>query len=150
MNRWEYEAGNFSPNDGTHAHAENRAQYAAKWYVKIKEMQVDKKYAKSILDAVVRNAEVASNEKVSSTQKSLEDCDPDAESFGGTGWQKKGGKFSGANGSFQGWKYNELPDELKQYAIDPRSLGQWKVGQLELLFILVLIYVISVLRYLLD
>ena len=130
LNRWEYEAGNFSPNDGTHAHAENRAQYAAKWYVKIKEMQVDKKYAKSILDAVVRNAEVASNEKVSSTQKSLEDCDPDAESFGGTGWQKKGGKFSGANGSFQGWKYNELPDELKQYAIDPRSLGM-KFGSME-------------------
>ena len=135
LNRWEYEAGNFTLNDGTHAHAENRAQYAAKWYVKIKEMQVDKSYAKSILDAVVRNAEAASNEKISLTQKSLEDCDPDSDSYGGTGWQKKGGKFSGADGSVLGWKYNEIPDELKQYALDPRSLGMkfgsrdgWTIG----------------------
>lgn len=132
LNKWEYEAGNFTPNDGTHAHAENRAQYAAKWYVKIKEMQVDKTYAKSILDAVVRNAESASNDKVASTQKSLEDCDPDIESYGGTGWQKKGGSY---NGSGTKWEYDKLPNELKQYAIDPRSLGMkygsregWTIG----------------------
>ena len=129
LNKWEYEAGNFTPNDGTHAHAENRAQYAAKWYVKIKEMQVDKTYAKSILDAVVRNAESASNDKVASTQKSLEDCDPDTESYGGSGWQKKGGKFSGAD-SGGSWTKEELPDELKQYAIDPRSVGM-KFGSRE-------------------
>ena len=129
LNNWEYEAGHFTPNDGTHAHAENRAQYAAKWYVKIKEMQVDKTYAKSILDAVVRNAEAASNDKVASTQKSLEDCDPDTESYGGSGWQKKGGSFSGAaNGG--SWTKEELPDELKQYAIDPRSVGM-KFGSRE-------------------
>ena len=135
LNRWEYEAGNFTPNDGTHAHAENRAQYAAKWYVKIKEMQVDKTYAKSILDAVVREASAASDAKVSSTSEAYHDCVNENQGFGGTGWQKKGGKFSGANGGFQGWKYNELPDELKQYAIDPRSLGMkygsqegWTVG----------------------
>lgn len=135
LNRWEYEAGNFTPNDGTHAHAENRAQYAAKWYVKIKEMQVDKTYAKSILDAVVREASAASDAKVSSTSDAYHDCVNESQGFGGTGWQKKGGKFSGANGGFQGWKYNELPDELKQYAIDPRSLGMkygsqegWTVG----------------------
>lgn len=125
LNKWEYEAGNFTPNDGTHAHAENRAQYAAKWYVKIKEMEVDKTYAKSILDAVVRNAEAASNEKVNSTQQSLEDCNPDTESFGGTGWQKKGGSYNGSDGK---WEYNKLPDELKQYALDPRSVGL-KYGQ---------------------
>lgn len=135
LNKWEYEAGNFTPNDGTHAHAENRAQYAAKWYVKIKEMQVDKTYAKSILDAVVREASAASDAKVSSTSEAYHDCVNESQGFGGTGWQKKGGKFSGANGGFQGWKYNELPDELKQYAIDPRSLGMkygsqegWTVG----------------------
>lgn len=130
LNKWEYEAGNFTPNDGTHAHAENRAQYAAKWYVKIKEMQVDKTYAKSILDAVVREASAASDAKVSSTSDAYHDCVNESQGFGGTGWQKKGGKFSGATGGFQGWKYNELPDELKQYAIDPRSLGM-KFGSIE-------------------
>lgn len=129
LNRWEYEAGNFTPNDGTHAHAENRAQYAAKWYVKIKEMQVDKTYAKSILDAVVREASAASDAKVSSTSDAYHDCVNESQGFGGTGWQKKGGKFSGANGSTLAWKYNELPDELKQYALDPRSLGM-KFGEL--------------------
>lgn len=130
LNRWEYEAGNFTPNDGTHAHAEKRAQYAAKWYVKIKEMQVDKTYAKSILDAVVREASAASDAKVSSTSDAYHDCVNESQGFGGTGWQKKGGKFSGATGGLQGWKYNELPDELKQYAIDPRSLGM-KFGSIE-------------------
>lgn len=130
LNRWEYEAGNFTPNDGTHAHAEKRAQYAAKWYVKIKEMQVDKTYAKSILDAVVREASAASDAKVSSASDAYHDCVNESQGFGGTGWQKKGGKFSGATGGFQGWKYNELPDELKQYAIDPRSLGM-KFGSIE-------------------
>lgn len=129
LNRWEYEAGNFTPNDGTHAHAENRAQYAAKWYVKIKEMQVDKTYAKSILDAVVREASSASQAKVESTSEAYHDCVNDSVGFGGTGWQKKGGKYSGAaNGG--SWTYTELPDELKQYALDPRSLGM-KFGQRE-------------------
>ena len=130
LNNWEYGAGSFAPNDGTHALAEKRMQYAAKWYVKIKEMQVDKTYAKSILDAVVREANVASDAKVSSTSEAYHDCVNESQGFGGTGWQKKGGKFSGATGGFQGWKYNELPEELKQYAIDPRSLGM-KFGSQE-------------------
>ena len=130
LNNWEYGAGSFAPNDGTHALAEKRMQYAAKWYVKIKEMQVDKTYAKSILDAVVREASAASEAKVSSTSEAYHDCVNESQGFGGTGWQKKGGKFSGATGGFQGWKYNELPEELKQYAIDPRSLGM-KFGSQE-------------------
>lgn len=130
LNNWEYGAGSFAPNDGTHALAEKRMQYAAKWYVKIKEMQVDKTYAKSILDAVVREASAASDAKVSSTSEAYHDCVNESQGFGGTGWQKKGGKFSGATGGFQGWKYNELPEELKQYAIDPRSLGM-KFGSQE-------------------
>lgn len=127
LNRWEYEAGHFTPNDGTHAHAENRVQYAAKWYVKIKEMQVDKTYAKSILDAVVKESASASESKIESTAEALHDCQNDVEGFGGTGWQKKGGSY---NGSDSKWEYNKLPDELKQYAIDPRSVGM-KYGQRE-------------------
>ena len=130
LNNWEYGAGSFAPNDGTHALAEKRMQYAAKWYVKIKEMQVDKSYAKSILDAVVREASSASDAKVATTSEAYHDCVNESQGFGGTGWQKKGGKFSGATGGFQGWKYNELPEELKQYAIDPRSLGM-KFGSQE-------------------
>lgn len=129
LNRWEYEAGSFTPNDGTHAHAEKRAQYAAKWYVKIKEMQVNKTYAKSILDAVVREASAASDAKVSSTSEAYHDCVNESQGFGGTGWQKKGGKFSGADAGGS-WTYTELPDELKQYALDPRSLGM-KFGERE-------------------
>lgn len=40
---------------------------------------------------------------------------------GGKGWQAKGGSHSYSNG--QGWKPEELPNDLKQYAIDPKSLG---------------------------
>lgn len=135
LNYWEYEAGGFTANDGTHAHAEVRMQRAAYWYVKIKEMSTDKEYAKSILSAVVREASVASDAKISSTSEAYHDCVNESQGFGGTGWQKKGGTFSGANGSGLAWKYNELPDELKQYAIDPRSLGMkfgerdgWTIG----------------------
>ena len=129
LNNWEYGAGTFTPNDGTHALAEKRMQYAAKWYVKIKEMQVDKNYAKSILDAVVHESAAATSAKIDSTSEDYHDCVNDNVGFGGTGWQKKGGKFSGANGSNLNWTYTELPDELKQYAIDPRSLGM-KFGEL--------------------
>lgn len=130
LNYWEYEAGSFKANDGTYARAEVRMQRAAYWYVKIKEMSTDKEYAKSILSAVVREASVASDAKVSSTSEAYHDCVNDSKGFGGTGWQKKGGTFSGANGSGLAWKYDELPDELKQYAIDPRSLGM-KFGEEE-------------------
>jgi conserved hypothetical secreted protein len=40
---------------------------------------------------------------------------------GGKGWQAKGGSHSYSNG--QGWRPEELPNDLKQYAIDPKSLG---------------------------
>ena len=40
---------------------------------------------------------------------------------GGKGWQAKGGSHNYSNG--QGWRPEELPNDLKQYAIDPKSLG---------------------------
>ena len=39
---------------------------------------------------------------------------------GGTGWQEKGGKPSTTQGV---WKPADLPDDLKEYAIDPESMG---------------------------
>lgn len=120
LDYWEYGAG--APRNAT-VNLEGRQQNAAKWYVKIKEMQVDKNYAKSILDAVVHESAAASSAKIASTSEAYHDCVNDSVGFGGTGWQKKGGKFSGADGATLGWRYNELPAELKQYALDPRSLG---------------------------
>lgn len=123
LNFVEYAAGSFTPGDGTHAKAENRQKYAAVWYVKIKEMQVDKDYAKSILDKVSSSIKAASDDKTSSAKRAADDCNDESTSYGGTGWQKKEGVYSGNTGGWQAWKYNELPDELKKYAIDPRSLG---------------------------
>lgn len=40
---------------------------------------------------------------------------------GGKGWQAKGGSHNYSNS--QNWKPEELPNDLKQYAIDPKSLG---------------------------
>lgn len=135
LNYVEYQDGNFTPNDGTHAKAEKRQKYAAAWYVKIKEMQVDKNYAKSILDKVSSSIKAASDDKVKSTKYEADNCNDKSTSFGGTGWQKKEGVYSANNGGFQAWKYDELPDELKKYAIDPRSLGMkfgssegWTIG----------------------
>lgn len=136
LNFVEYEAGSFTPGDGTHAKAENRQKYAAAWYVKIKEMQVDKDYAKSILAKVTSSIKDASGKKVSSTKADADDCnDTFTTSYGGNGWQEKGGTYSGNTGGWQAWKYDQLPDELKQYAIDPRSVGMkwhssegWTIG----------------------
>lgn len=42
-------------------------------------------------------------------------------SSGGSAWQAKGGVNNFADGT--AWKYGELPDELKKYAINPESVG---------------------------
>ena len=42
-------------------------------------------------------------------------------STGSNGWQGKGGKHNYHNG--QSWKPDDLPADLKQYAIDPASMG---------------------------
>lgn len=135
LNFVEYAAGSFTPGDGTHAKAENRQKYAAAWYVKIKEMQVDKDYAKSVLAKVTSSIKATSDGKVSSTQADADDCNDTSTSYGGNGWQEKGGTYSGNTGGWQAWKYDQLPDELKQYAIDPRSVGMkwhssegWTIG----------------------
>lgn len=135
LNFVEYASGSFTPGDGTHAKAENRQKYAAAWYVKIKEMQVDKDYAKSVLAKVTSSIKAASDGKVSSTQADADDCNDESVSYGGSGWQEKGGTYSSNTGGWQAWKYDQLPDELKQYAIDPRSVGMkwhssegWTIG----------------------
>ena len=135
LNFVEYASGSFTPGDGTHAKAENRQKYAAAWYVKIKEMQVDKDYAKSVLAKVTSSIKAASDEKVSSTAADAADCNDESVSYGGSGWQEKGGTYSSNTGGWQAWKYDQLPDELKQYAIDPRSVGMkwhssegWTIG----------------------
>ena len=55
-----------------------------------------------------------------STQGKKVQCKP-SHKGGGDGWQAKGGSHRFSNG--QGWKPEELPEELRQYAIDPKSLG---------------------------
>jgi len=45
----------------------------------------------------------------------------DEKSSGGDGWQKAGGTTSYTSNMW--WKKDELPDEMKQYALDPTSIG---------------------------
>lgn len=54
-----------------------------------------------------------------SSSESKGRCKP--RSRGGNGWQGKGGKHNYNDGN--AWKPTELPDDLKQYALDPESLG---------------------------
>lgn len=137
LNYVEYASGSFSPGDGTHAKAENRVQYAKSWYVQIKDMNSDSNYALSIFNKVKDAINFASKTVVGETKSKLDKCKDKKSSvkYGGTGWQSKGGVFSGATGFTQSWRYDSLPDELKQYAIDPRSLGMkygestgWNIG----------------------
>lgn len=137
LNYVEYASGSFSPGDGTHAKAENRVQYAKSWYVQIKDMNSDSNYALSIFNKVKDAINFASKTVVGETKSKLDKCNNKKSSakYGGTGWQSKGGVFSGATGFSQSWRYDSLPDELKQYAIDPRSLGMkygeatgWNIG----------------------
>ena len=62
----------------------------------------------------------------SSNSKADDDCESEDEknsnNAGGTAdWNKKGGAVSFRNGN--AWRADELPNELKKYAIDPKSLG---------------------------
>lgn len=60
-----------------------------------------------------------------SDSSSDEDCeteDKSSDSSGGTAdWNTKGGSVSLKNGN--AWRASELPNELKKYALDPKSLG---------------------------
>lgn len=137
LNYVEYASGSFSPNDGTHAKAENRVQYAKSWYVQIKDMKHDNSYANSILNKVKEFVGLASKNKASKAKEEFDKCGnkKSKSSKGGSGWQAKGGVYSGNNGVFQAWKHDNLPDELKPYALDPTSLGMkygestgWHIG----------------------
>lgn len=130
LNYVEYASGSFSPNDGTHAKAENRVQYAKSWYVQIKDMKHDNSYANSILNKVKEFLNLSSKNKSSKAKEEYDKCGnkKSKSSKGGSGWQAKGGVYSGNNGAFQAWKHDNLPDELKPYALDPASLGM-KYGE---------------------
>lgn len=56
-------------------------------------------------------------------------CDTNSSSGGGDGWQKAGGSTGYTANTW--WKKDDLPPEIKQYALDPESVGlKWrsKVG----------------------
>lgn len=48
-------------------------------------------------------------------------CGDEGSSSGGDGWQKAGGSTNYTSNMY--WKRDELPSEMKQYALDPESLG---------------------------
>lgn len=63
----------------------------------------------------------SSSSSSSSSKKDKKKCAPSKESSGGSGWSAhKSGKADPARGA---WKYGELPDSLKPYALDPESVG---------------------------
>ena len=55
-------------------------------------------------------------------------CDTNSSSGGGDGWQKAGGSTSYTSNKW--WKKDDLPPEIKQYALDPESIGlKWRSKQ---------------------
>ena len=55
-------------------------------------------------------------------------CDTNSSSAGGDGWQKAGGSTSYTSNMW--WKKDDLPPEIKQYALDPESVGlKWRSKQ---------------------
>lgn len=55
-------------------------------------------------------------------------CDDNNSSSGGDGWQKAGGSTSYTSNMW--WKKDDLPPEMKQYALDPESIGlKWRSKQ---------------------
>ena len=55
-------------------------------------------------------------------------CDTNSSSAGGDGWQKAGGSTSYTSNMW--WKKDDLPPEMKQYALDPESIGlKWRSKQ---------------------
>lgn len=55
-------------------------------------------------------------------------CDTNSSSGGGDGWQKAGGSTSYTSNMW--WKKDDLPPEIKQYALDPESVGlKWRSKQ---------------------
>ena len=55
-------------------------------------------------------------------------CDTNSSSGGGDGWQKAGGSTSYTSNMW--WKKDDLPPEIKQYALDPESVGlEWRSKQ---------------------
>ena len=76
----------------------------------------------------------------SAEETTTDECAPveeSSKSTGGSGWSAEGGTVSGHR-TFEGWKPNEVPDDIKPYAIDPKSVGLdfsnakgWNIGTLQ-------------------
>lgn len=115
---WEYAGG--GPRSET-TKVDKRQEAATKWLVNIKKMTVDEKFAKSIL-SMAKTTSAALNKSSASSQKSAQLCGTSAKKFGGNGWQEAGGSHK-YKGAWNAWKPQDLPDDLKQYALDPESLG---------------------------
>ena len=115
---WEYAGG--GPRSET-TKVDKRQEAATKWLVNIKKMTVDEKFAKSIL-SMAKTTSAASNKSSASSQKSAQQCGTSTKKFGGNGWQEAGGSHN-YKGPWNAWKPKDLPDDLKQYALDPESLG---------------------------
>lgn len=114
---WEYAVG--GPRNET-TKVPQRQEAATKWAVNIKKMSVDKEFAKSIL-AMAKTTASASNKSSAASQKNSQQCGSSGKKFGGNGWQEPGGTHNYTG--WHAWKPQDLPDDLKQYALDPESLG---------------------------
>ena len=68
-----------------------------------------------------KNFGSSKSSKVTSSDSSVKAKCKDNSSGGGNGWSKPGGKHNYQNG--QAWKPQDLPSDLKQYALNPESMG---------------------------
>lgn len=99
---------------------------------------LDKKAIEKYGKTPFKGADKADNKKSKGSSKDDKQateagniCSEDGKSSssaGGTGWQKKGGNSGYTSDMY--WKRDDLPDKIKQYAIDPQSVGmKWKSSQ---------------------
>lgn len=77
------------------------------------------KFDRAKFDSTFGASKSSGGSSSSSTDKKKNKCG--IPTSGGKGWQNKGGKHNYSNG--QAWKPSDLPSDLKQYALDPTSLG---------------------------
>jgi hypothetical protein len=71
--------------------------------------------------AVKESADKAANAKVTDHRGTALCGDEGSNSSGGDGWQKAGGSTTYTSDMY--WKKDDLPSEMKQYALDPTTIG---------------------------
>lgn len=82
-------------------------------------------YKKNVVDhgvVYIYRQEGADTETNTEDEDCVDSSTSKKTSRGGSGWSSEGGSV-GNYTSYDAWKPEELPDELKQYAIDPKSVG---------------------------